>query len=140
MARDHVVEMQFAGEVELDISGHIHSEPIRTHVRSLEFLFSQEFGAVNFDHGTDGNHPDNGGTAARPDHLECLLGGYFETDGLKGIVDTTTGQFADRLNGVVIGGIDYLSGPEFSCEFKFAGKSVHRDDPTRAGNFGTVNA
>ena len=140
MARDHVVEMQFAGEVELDISGHIHSEPVRTHVRSLEFLLSQEFGTVNFDHGTDGNHPDNGGTAARPDHLECLLRGYFETDGLKGIVDATAGQFANGLNGVVIGRIDYLGRPEFSCELEFTGNGIYGNDSTRAGNFGTVDA
>src|SRR5258708_39975523 len=55
---DHVVEIQPALQVEIDIAWHIDPEPITTHHRTLNLALGEELRSVELDFVADRNHSD----------------------------------------------------------------------------------
>ena len=47
-------------------------------------------------------------------HLEALLGGLDEADGLEGVVDAAADESLDGLDGVALGGVDDVGGAELA--------------------------
>jgi hypothetical protein len=81
--RDHVVEVELALEVHVDVAGHVDAEPVRSHVGALDLLLGQEREARQLDAVADRDHADDGGAASRLQHAEGLLGGDLEADRLE---------------------------------------------------------
>src|SRR5438874_3934169 len=74
-AGDHLVELQSALAVELDVAGHVHLEAVGAHAAALNLLLAQEHRAVQLDLLPDRDHADDGGGAARAEAVEALLRG-----------------------------------------------------------------
>ena len=68
----------------------------------------------------DGNHANDGGSTARPDHAEALLGGGLVADRLKRVVHTAARHLADRAHRILGGGIHDV------------GRAKLLDDPSEA--------
>src|SRR5262245_60635939 len=84
--RDHLVELEAALLVVLDVARHVDLEAVRAHAAALDALLAQEHRAVELDLLADRNHADDRRGAARADAVEALLGRELQPDGLQGVV------------------------------------------------------
>ena len=69
-------------------------------------------------HVTGGNHANHRSGAATLEHLEGLLGGHLQADGLKGVMNAAGGHGHDRSHRVVILGIDHVGGAELAGQLQ----------------------
>src|SRR5205085_6386231 len=96
-AADHLVELQPALAVELDVAGHVDLEAVAAHAAALDLLLAQEHRPVELDLLPDRDHADDRRGAARLDAVEALLGRDLEPDRLERVVDAAARHRADRL-------------------------------------------
>src|SRR5438552_7704716 len=127
-AADHLVELQPALAIELDVARHVDLEAVAAHAAALDLLLAQEHRPVQLDLLAHRDHADDGGGAAGLEAVEALLGGDLEADGLERIVDATFRQRADGLGRVVALGVDRMRGPELLGLGELALDGVDRDD------------
>src|SRR6185503_6984673 len=83
---DHLVELQPALAVELDVARHVDLEAVAPHAAALDLLLAEEHRPVELDLLPDRDHADDGRGAAGAEAVEALLGGDLEADGLERIV------------------------------------------------------
>src|SRR5690349_15641229 len=72
-ARDELVKLQAATEIEVDVARHVDAEAVGPHVGALDLLFVQEFGAGELDPLPLRDHADDRGCAALAEHGKRLL-------------------------------------------------------------------
>src|SRR5579864_6012463 len=75
--RDHLVQLELAGHVEVDQARHIEWKAVRSHGRALDAPLAEEGKTVEFDLGAEWNHADDVGGAAARQHAEGLFGRLF---------------------------------------------------------------
>mgnify|MGYP000376962898 CR=1 FL=1 len=90
-ARNHLVKVEPALEVEIDVPRHVDAEAVGAHETSLDALFEEQRESVHFDFLSERHHPDDRRDAARAEGLrfgvsEHVWGSYnwFATN--KGLV------------------------------------------------------
>src|SRR5205823_13841867 len=104
------------------------------HVRALDLLLAQEVDAVQLHHLPDGDHPDDGGRAAGTQHLEGLLGGDLQADGLEGVVHAhTTGELA-HLGDRIFRRVHQVGGAELLGQLQLGVDHVDCDDAGGPGD------
>src|SRR6185437_12348578 len=77
--RDHIVQVEAALLVEIDIPQHVDAEAVGSHVGALDFALGEELRPVELDLLADRNHADDGRGAARLDAIEAFLGEFLES-------------------------------------------------------------
>src|SRR5687768_3863230 len=113
--RDHLVELQAALPVELDVARHVDLEAIAAHAAALDLLLAQEHRSIELHLLPNRDHADDGGRTAGPDAVEALLGGELQPDGLEGVVDAAAGHGADRLDGILAFCVHGVRRAKLSC-------------------------
>jgi hypothetical protein len=131
---DHLVELEPALPVELDVARHVDLEPVASHAAALDLLLPQEHGAVELDLLPDGDHPDDGRRAARPERVEALLGRQLQPDRLERVVDAATGHRADGLHRIVRLRVHRVGGAELARRGELRVHRVDGDDHARAAD------
>ena len=81
--------------VQLDVLRHVGAEVVRAHERTLHATPAQQEPRVDAELAADA---DDGGQAARPQHLHRLLAGLLQPQTLERIVDPAAGQVGDLLD------------------------------------------
>src|SRR6266540_745426 len=97
-AGDHLVQLEAALPVQLDVARHVHLEAVGAHAAALDLLFAEEHGAVELDLLPDGNHAHHGGGPPGAYAVEALLGGDLEADGLEGVVHAAVRQITNGFH------------------------------------------
>src|SRR5690606_27230120 len=139
-ARDHLVELQLAGHVEIHEAGHIHREAVRTHNRALNALFAEEVRAVKFDVHADGDHADHVCCAAAPEHAESLFGRDLEADCFEGMMYAAAiGEFHHLRHRVARLCIHNIRCAELLGEVELGALHVDGDDAACARDGGTID-
>ena len=90
-AADHIVEIQPALQVVVDVARHIDAETVATHHCALDLALGQEHRPVELNFMTDRNHSDDRRGAAGLDALEALLCQLGNTDRLEGVINPPLG-------------------------------------------------
>src|SRR5690348_9960518 len=133
-ATHHLVELQPALPIELDVARHVDLEAVAAHAAPLDPLLAQEHRAVELDLLADRDHADDRRGAARPDAVEALLGRDLQPDRLERVVDAAVRHRADLLHRVVALRVDRVRGAELLGLRKLRLYRVDGDDHARAGN------
>jgi len=137
-ARNHRVELQLAGEIEVDEARHVHREPVGAHVRSLNAPLAEKVGAVELDIHADRDEADDGGCTAAAQHPERLLRSLLEADGFKGMLHAALRQRADLFDGIAALGVDDVRRAKLLGELEFGVNDVDRNDAPCPGDGGAV--
>src|ERR1700738_2861947 len=128
---DHLVQLEPALPVQLDVVRHVDLEAVGTHAATLDLLLAQEHRPVQLDLLPDRDHADHGGGAAGPDAVEALLGRDLEADALEGVVHPAAGQVPDGLHRIPGLGVDPVGRAQLLGGGELGVDGVHRDDHAR---------
>ena len=99
---DELIQAQAALAVEVQPLRYVDAEPVRAHRASAQGAVALQQRAGHRDVHA-GDDPDDDGHAARPGHLEGLLGRVAAADGLERVVHAAAGQLAHGLHRVGLG-------------------------------------
>src|SRR5579859_5273115 len=131
---DHLVELQPALHVEVDVLGHIDLEVIGAHAAALDLLFAQEDAAFELDLLAHRDHADDGGRPAGAQRLEALLGSFLESDGFEGVLHATIGQLSNLFDGIQPRGVDGVGRAKLVGSLELVIVDVDADDHARPGD------
>src|SRR6266545_5108145 len=131
---DHLVQAEQAPLVEVDVLRHVDLEAVRAHAAALDALLPQEHAALELELLADRDHPDHRRGAAGEDTLKGLLGGLLEADRLEGVLDSTAGELADRLDRIALGGIHRVGCAELTRLRELLLEDVDGDDHAGSGD------
>src|SRR5215471_2363489 len=118
LTRDHLIELQLAVQIHINVTWHVDTKTVRPHARTLDFFLLQEVRTVQLDLGAYGNHANHRGCAAFGQHIEGLFGGLFEANSLEGVFDPTTCQVFDLLHWITFRSVHEVGGAADLCEFQ----------------------
>src|SRR6187397_2259490 len=93
---DHLVQLETALVVEVDVLRHVDLEVVAAHGRALDLLLAQEYAPVQLDLLTHRDHADDRRRATRAQAVERLLSRLLETDRFEAKVDAVAGDVDDR--------------------------------------------
>src|SRR5580700_8783047 len=136
---DHVVEVEAALQIEIDVLRHVDAEAVRAHVGALQFALGEKHVAVDFDLLADGDHADDGRGAAGLERVECLLGGFFETDRFERVIDAAAGHLSDFLDWIAARRIDGVGRAHPLGHRELALEHIDRDYFARARDSRTLD-
>src|SRR5438477_2112019 len=136
---DQLVELEFSGQIPLDVLRHVDTESVRSHVRALDSLLHEELEPVDLDALAERNHPDHRGGTALAQHVERLGRGRRQTYGLEGMIDATAGERQHGADGVAGRRVHDISRAEHPRQVALGRDGVDGDDATRACDRGTLN-
>jgi hypothetical protein len=131
---DHVVEIQAALPIEIEILGHIEMEAIRAHKAALEPLLYEQMPRLEFYLLIRRNCADQRGETARRKAIDTLLEHARIPDRIEGIIDAAVAQPFDLAHRVHRRPIEGIGRPEVFRDLELALTNVHRDDLARAGD------
>src|SRR5215467_3676777 len=100
----------------------------------MDLAFAQEVEAMQLDLLAEWNHADDGGGAARGQHLKGLLRRGLGAEALDGVVYTTLHQLLDAFDGITVPGIDGIRGAQFGRTLQLHRNGVDGDDAPGPGN------
>ena len=141
MAHYEVVEVEFAGLVEVDHHRHIGAGAGGAVVAAAQGLFvAHQVDGVDGGLLAPGGDADHGDDAAFGGHIVGGFGGVAAAENLEGVVGAApAGQVFDLLHRVLVGGVDGMGGAKAHSEFQLGFADVHGDNPGGVGQGGAHN-